>query len=432
MRNPKMMKLHEEIGELIGGERHKLVEFLRKLHVLDRERGYCEFNCGSTWEYLTKMWHLCEGTAAGRVTAMRLIRRFPRLEAELESGRLNPTQLLVLSSVFTPTNFEELVGKAAWLSKRKTIELVVAIRPRSVPADGVRRLPRVAAPAAGIQTAPLAAAVPDTAIVTATAAVPVQVNSLCPDIVGDANEVTQALVLVAPAVDLPVAPPRVAAARPPDRGEVMPVAKDEYQFRAHLDDETKRLFDELAGLLANVVPDRAPAKLLAIMVRDSLEAQKRKRGLLKPRRARKPAPAKEPTPGIRQDVPDAVRRAVLERDGYRCRFGEEEGHRCEATDNLTMEHRDGALVTGSSTIDELLTYCFPHNLYAAFLKFGPEFMLRKIEEARAERKEKREARQLAERDGAPADDTLADGAPSDDSPTVPVANDDAAEYGVAA
>ncbi len=95
-----------------------------------------------------------------------------------------------------------------------------------------------------------------------------------------------------------------------------------------------------------------------------------------------------------------------------------------------MEHKDGALVTGSSTIDELLTYCFPHNLYAAFLKFGPEFMLGKIAEARAEREEQREARRRAGRDAAPAD-TPSDDAPFD-TPTVPVANEEVAAYGAAA
>ncbi|MFT3916598.1 MAG: hypothetical protein QM704_21725 [Anaeromyxobacteraceae bacterium] len=416
MRNPKMMKLHEEIGELIAGDRHRLVEFLRKLHVLDRERGYCEFNCGSAWEYLTKVWHLCEGTAAGRVTAMRLIRRFPGLEAELETGRLNPTQLLVLASVLTPENYDELVAKAAWLSKRKTVELVVAIRPRDVPADGVRRLPRASGAASATNTATVSATATDAATAAVTdPAAPVQVNSLLPDMVGAANEVAPALVLSVPSVAAPVTPPRRA-----DRGEVVPVAKDEYQLRAHMDEETNRLFDELAGLLANVVPDRAPAKLLAIMVRDSLEAQKRKRGLLKPTRVRKPAPAKEPTPGIRQPVLAEVRRAVLERDGYRCRFGEEEGHRCESTENLTMEHKDGALVTGSSTVDELLTYCFPHNLYAAFLKFGPEFIEQKIAEARAERAARRER---ASEDGGGE-------APSnDDTPPDPVAGEVVAAYG---
>ncbi|MFO0584221.1 MAG: hypothetical protein U0229_18255 [Anaeromyxobacter sp.] len=401
MRNPKMMKLHEEIGELIGGERHKLVEFLRKLHVLDRERGYCEFNCGSTWEYLTKIWHLCEGTAWHRVNAMRYLRRFPQLAEEIASGRINLSQLRSIGrALLTPENVDD-----------------VSFARRPAVLQGRRRSSRSRSSRRSSRRTASGGCPPKTTAVSAPApeqrgrpALPADAPHEPSTWMGTGPECSQDFALTVPVA----LPPR------PDRGEVMPVAKDEYQFRAHLDDETKRLFDELAGLLANVVPDRAPAKLLAIMVRDSLEAQKRKRGLLKPRRARKPAPAKEPTPGIRQDVPDEVRRAVLERDGYRCRFGEEEGHRCEATDNLTMEHRDGALVTGSSTVDELLTYCFPHNLYAAFLKFGPEFMLRKIEEARAER-----AVRSARREGASQEAFL------QAAPSAPLAREEVAEYGAA-
>ncbi|MFO0583434.1 MAG: hypothetical protein U0229_14280 [Anaeromyxobacter sp.] len=400
MRNPRVMRLHGEIGELVDGERHKLVEFLHKLDSLDRERGYCEFNCGSAFEYLTKVWHLCEGTAWHRVNAMRYLRRFPQLAEEIASGRLNLSQLKIVGPLLTPENVDDLFAQAAGLSYRKTEELAVSIKPRVVPADGVRKLP---APKLALLAAPVASIEGEN-----VAGPPTDAPSEPSARMGTEPLRSQDFALTAPALP-----------RRSDRGEVMPVAKDEYQFRAHLDDETKRLFDELAGLLANVVPDRAPAKLLAIMVRDSLEAQKRKRGLLKPKRARKPSPAKAPTPGIRQDVPDAVRRAVLERDGYRCRFGEEEGHRCEATENLTMEHRDGALVTGSSTVDELLTYCFPHNLYVAVLKFGPEFIEQKIAEARAERAARREC--ASERGG--------DAPSNDDTSPDPVAGEEVAAYG---
>ncbi|MFT3917674.1 MAG: hypothetical protein QM704_27405 [Anaeromyxobacteraceae bacterium] len=401
-------RLDAELRAMVADERRGLVAFLRRLDVMDLERAFCEFNCGSAFEYLTKQLHLCEGTAAGRVSSMRLMRRFPRLEAELESGRLNPTQLLVLGPVITPANFEELVSAAAGLTKEKTKELAVRYQPRAVPADGVRRLPRPVSANAATST---------------VAAVPVQVNPSRPDVM-DAEALALVAHLATPAAAAPTVPfsltAPVAAPRLPDRGSIEPVAEDDFQLRAHMDGETKRLFDELAGLLANVVPDRAPARLLAIMVRDSLEAQKRKRGLLKPTRARKPAPTKEATPGIRQPVAAGVRRAVLERDGYRCRFGEKEGHRCEATENLTMEHKDGALVTGSSTVDELLTYCFPHNLYAAFLKFGPEFMLRKIAEAREER--------AARRGGGASDEH---GELGDLAPTAPVAGESVAAYGTA-
>ena len=412
MRNPKVMKLHGEIGELVTGERLDLVEFLRKVDALDRERGYCEFNCGSTWEYLTKVWHLCEGTASARTTAMRLLRRFPRLEAELASGRLNPTQLLVLAPVLTPANFDELVGKAAWLSKRKTLEVVVAIQPRVVPADGVRRLPR----ASSLDAATATATVTDTvaASITDVAAVPVQVNSQHPDVV------TAALVLTAP-----VSPPSSVALRRPDRGSIEPVAKDTFQFRAHMDDETKRLFDQLAEVVSHAIPDRAPAKLLAMMVRDSLEAQKRKRGLLRPKHARKPRPARAPTPGIRQPVAAEVRRQVLERDGNRCTITSHDGERCPVTEGLEMEHIEGALVTGSSTAEELRAGCKPHNGYLAVLKFGPEFIDGKIAAAREERDAKREAKGEDGVEGAGSETS------DDDTPRDPVAGETVAEYGAA-
>ena len=357
MRIVDIRKLDAELRALVAGERRKLVEFLRRLDVLDRERAYCEFNCGSTWEYLTRELHLCEGTAAGRVTSMRLIRRFPRLEAELESGRLNPSQLLVLAPALTEANFEGLVREAAGLTKEKTKELVVAVRPRAVPADGIRKLPRPAAAATA-------------------SAVPVQVNSLCPDIVGEA------LVLTAPAAA------SVAQSRPPDRGAIEPTAKDDFQFRAHMDTATKHLFDQLAEVVSHAIPDRAPARLLAMMVRDSLEVQKRKRGLLQPTRARRPAPAKEPTPGIRQPVSAEVRRQVLERDGNRCTHVSHDGERCPVTEGLEMDHIEGALVTGSSTADELRVRCKPHNHYLAMLKLGRRFMERKIAQAREARKAK--------------------------------------------
>ncbi|MFO0585309.1 MAG: hypothetical protein U0229_23765 [Anaeromyxobacter sp.] len=260
MRNPKMMKLHGEIGELVDGERHDLVEFLRKIDALDQGRGYCEFNCGSTFEYITKVWHLCEGTAWHRVNAMRYLRRFPQLAEEIASGRLNLSQLKIIGPLLTPENADDLFARAAGLSYRKTEELAVSIKPKAVPADGVRKLP---APKLASITAPVATIEGST-----LAALPADAPPEPSARMGTEPPRSQGFELTAP----------VALPRRPDRGEVMPVAKDEFHFRAHLDDETKRLFDELAGLLANVVPDRAPAKLLAIMVRDSRRGAEAQRG----------------------------------------------------------------------------------------------------------------------------------------------------------
>jgi hypothetical protein len=135
--------LDAELRSIAADERKGLVLFLRRLDVLDREQAYAELACGSAFDYLVRKLHLPEGTAWRRVTAMRLIRTFPLLEAALEDGRLNTTQLGILAPVLTAENVEDVVHRATHLTKERTKELAVSIRPKAVPADGLRKLPAV-------------------------------------------------------------------------------------------------------------------------------------------------------------------------------------------------------------------------------------------------------------------------------------------------
>src|SRR5512141_2213800 len=108
MNHAAIQALDATLRSLVADERRALVRFLRHLDVLDREQAYAALNCGSTFEYLVRELHLPEGTAWARVNALRLVRRFRVLEAALEDGRLNPTQLVILAPVFTPENVDDL------------------------------------------------------------------------------------------------------------------------------------------------------------------------------------------------------------------------------------------------------------------------------------------------------------------------------------
>ena len=130
MRFADIQTLDAELRSLVGKVRRGLVEFLRRLDIFDREQAFAALACSSTWEYLVRNLHLAEGTAYRRLTAMRLIRKFPQLEVARAEGLLNTTQLGVLSSVLTAENVDDLVRRATHLSKRETEELVVAIRGR--------------------------------------------------------------------------------------------------------------------------------------------------------------------------------------------------------------------------------------------------------------------------------------------------------------
>ena len=83
---------------------------------------------------------------------------------------------------------------------------------------------------------------------------------------------------------------------------------------------------------------------------------------------------------------------MLTRDGYQCTELGPDGERCPCKDKLELDHRDPANATGSSTVDDLTTKCRAHNLYRAMLRYGIDYVRRRIEEARREREARRNAK----------------------------------------
>ena len=353
--------LDAELRSIAADERKGLVLFLRRLDVLDREQAYAELACGSAFDYLVRKLHLPEGTAWRRVTAMRPIRTFPLLEAALEEGRLNTTQLGVLAPVLTAENVEDVVHRATHLTKERTKELAVSIRPKAVPADGLRKLPTVEQrpPATPEPMLPDAPRGPSPVMVLRTEAVP------------------------APS---PVAP------REAPRSRVEPVAEDRWQWRIGMNAERKAKLDRLRGYLGHKIPDGDLEKVFDQMLDDSLEKHGKRLGFVAPTRRRKPAPPRPPTPGERAPVPIPVRRQVLERDGYRCTWVGQDGERCPCTTRLEMDHLDPAKETGSSTAADLTTRCRLHNNYRARLRYGARYVRRRIDEERHAREARRAAK----------------------------------------
>ena len=72
-------------------------------------------------------------------------------------------------------------------------------------------------------------------------------------------------------------------------------------------------------------------------------------------------------------VPAETRRAVSERDGYRCAFVGSEG-RCTETGGLQYHHRIPFADGGPTTVDNLELRCWAHNAYEAERWFGPLFV----------------------------------------------------------
>ena len=82
-------------------------------------------------------------------------------------------------------------------------------------------------------------------------------------------------------------------------------------------------------------------------------------------------------------VPANVKRAVWKRDGGRCTFVSESGHRCEALTRIEFDHVRELARGGEATVEGIRLRCRAHNQYTAEQTFGAGFMRAKREEARA-------------------------------------------------
>jgi hypothetical protein len=69
-------------------------------------------------------------------------------------------------------------------------------------------------------------------------------------------------------------------------------------------------------------------------------------------------------------IPAAVRRAVRERDGNRCRYSDAQGRRCSARDGLEYHHRHPFGLGGDHSLRNICLTCRAHNAYMAEHDYG--------------------------------------------------------------
>ena len=69
-------------------------------------------------------------------------------------------------------------------------------------------------------------------------------------------------------------------------------------------------------------------------------------------------------------IPAAVKRAVYERDGGRCRYVDAQGRRCTARDGLEFHHRHPFGHGGNHSVDNVALACHAHTRYLAEVDYG--------------------------------------------------------------
>jgi hypothetical protein len=116
------------------------------------------------------------------------------------------------------------------------------------------------------------------------------------------------------------------------------------------------------------VPDGDLAAIIDAAVTEKLERLEARR-FGRTKAPRKASPVAQEPPSSRH-VPAAVRRAVYERDGGRCRYVDDQGRRCSAREGLELHHRHPFALGGRHTVDGMALLCRTHNGLLAEIDFG--------------------------------------------------------------
>jgi hypothetical protein len=348
-------QLLDRLKSLVEQSNRHEADLVAHIGEVDERRLYARFAFSSMFAYCTQALHLSEAVAYRRIAVARAARKCPVLLAMLREGRLHLTAAALLAPLLTDSNCESILARASHRSKREMEELVAQLSPRPDVAAAIRKLPDAsrapAQPKSGGSSA-MACGVEDSGADTRGIPPPAELS-----------------------------PGRVAA-RPidplspaiPSHGlEPLSPARYKVQFTASA--ELRDKLERLVALMRAEVPSGDIAQLIEQAVTEKLARLEAKRfGTTKaPRQKVQASMRKLPdtiTAPTSRHVPAAVRRAVRERDGDRCRFVDEHGRRCSERSRLEFHHRRPFGMGGEHSLGNLSLLCSTHNRRMAEVDYG--------------------------------------------------------------
>jgi hypothetical protein len=332
-------ELLARLQALARKEREASVELVAHLAVLDtRPMLYAADGYGSLFGYCTQALCLSEDAACNRIEVARACRRFPCILELLAAGALSLTSVRLLGRHLTAENHRAVLARAENKSRREIETLVAELAPRPDVPSVVRRLP-------ALQPAPRVVVEPSQGSIGA-AAPPSQVAA------------------------------SASPARPASRPIVEALAPERYRVQFTIGEDTQMKLRRLQELLRREIPDGDPGVIFDRAISLLLEKVERK----KLGKAARPRPQPAIRPGTDSDAaegllpprtpPNAVKRAVSERDGDRCAYVSPGGRRCTEHAFIEFHHDRPYAMRGEATVDNIALRCWRHNQYEAELVFG--------------------------------------------------------------
>lgn len=130
-----------ELKLFVGAERQSLARVIVYLVEIEERRIHLALACSSMFDFCTRKLGFSEGEAFRRLTAARLVRRFPALLDAIASGRIHLSSLVLLRDLLTEANVDEVVAAASGKTKREVEEVVARMAPRPDVQASIRKLP---------------------------------------------------------------------------------------------------------------------------------------------------------------------------------------------------------------------------------------------------------------------------------------------------
>jgi hypothetical protein len=361
-------QLRDGLATLLRAEQTAAADFLLALADFDRRRGWEPLGHASLFAFLHVDLGLSKGGAYFRMTAARLVLRFPDVIHPLREGKLCITTVVEVAKVLTEENHAEVLPRFFGLSASEARELTAALAPREAPP--MRAM--VTRPAAEGRRLSVPEVPPVPQVVPQPVSPPVP-QPVPPPVSPPASPPPHAVQSTEPTLTHPV--------RGPERRDgVEPLSAD--LRRLHLT-VSVRLLEKIAAAregLSHARPSATTEQVLEAALDLLLEKQARTRAQVKkPRRIASPTPAADASgtaapvhrrTGPREAIPAAVRRAVWYRDGGRCSWPLDAGGCCGSTHRLELDHVVPWARGGDATAANLRLVCHKHNTLAARQAFG--------------------------------------------------------------
>ena len=160
----------------------------------------------------------------------------------------------------------------------------------------------------------------------------------------------------------------------PRARDVEPLSPGRYRIQFTAGADLRDKLERLQALMRSSVPDGDLAAIIEEAVTEKLERLEARR-FARTKAPRKGLLESAVTPSSRR-IPAAVRRAVHERDGGRCRYVDDQGRRCTARGGLEFHHRHPFALGGDHSPANVSLLCRASATALADVDYGRKAVAR--------------------------------------------------------